>query len=70
MTVQRARAQMARAGAGGIAGAGAGLAFFGTQGAGIAALGTAAGVPLWVVPGAGSMFAKTLHEELTKRKGD
>ncbi len=32
----------------GIAGAGIGLALFGTQGAGIAALGGAIGVPLWV----------------------
>jgi hypothetical protein len=48
----------------GIVGAGAGLALFGTQGAGIAALGTAIGVPLWVVLGAGAYFAPVLIEEL------
>lgn len=50
----------------GIAGAGAGLALFGTQGAGIAALGTAIGIPLWVVLGAGAYFAPVLIEELKK----
>lgn len=50
----------------GIVGAGVGLAFFGSQGAGIAALGTAVGVPLWVVLGAGAYFAPVLIEELTK----
>ena len=48
----------------GIAGVGVGLALFGTQGAGIAALGTAVGVPLWVVLGAGAYFAPVLIEEL------
>jgi hypothetical protein len=50
----------------GIAGAGVGLAFFGTQGAGIAALGGAIGVPLWVVLGAGAYFAPVLIDELRK----
>lgn len=47
-----------------IAGASLGLAIFGTQGAGIAALGTAIGVPLWIVVGGGSAFAGVLIEEL------
>ena len=51
----------------GMAGAAVGLALFGGHGAGIAALGTAIGVPLWVVLGAGSAFASGLVEEL-KRK--
>lgn len=37
---------------------------FGSQGAGIAALGTAIGVPLWIVTGAGAAFAATVLEEL------
>jgi hypothetical protein len=48
----------------GIAGAGVGLALFGTQGAGIAALGGAIGVPLWIVLGAGAYFAPLLIDEL------
>lgn len=51
----------------GIAGAGLGLAVFGSQGAGIAALGTAIGVPLWVVLGAGAYFAPVLIDELRKQ---
>jgi hypothetical protein len=50
----------------GIAGAGVGLALFGTQGAGIAALGGAIGVPLWVVLSAGAYFAPVLIDELRK----
>jgi len=50
----------------GIIGSGIGLMLFGTQGAGIAALGTAIGVPLWVVLGAGAYFAPVLIEELRK----
>lgn len=50
----------------GIAGAGIGLALFGTQGAGIAALGGAIGVPLWIVLGAGAYFAPVLVDELRK----
>lgn len=37
---------------------------FGGQGAGIAALGTAIGVPLWIVFGAGATFAGLLMDEL------
>lgn len=47
-----------------IAASGTAIALFGTQGAGIAALGGAIGVPLWVVFGAGVYFAATLIEEL------
>lgn len=43
---------------------------FGSQGAGIAALGTAIGVPLWVVFGAGATFAGVLYEEINGRKPD
>lgn len=52
----------------GIVGAVAGLAMFGGQGAGIAALGTAIGVPLWVVFGAGATFVGALYEEITGKK--
>lgn len=48
----------------GIGGVAVGVALFGGQSAGIAALGTAIGVPLWVVLGAGSMFARHLYAEL------
>lgn len=48
----------------GLAGAAIGATFFGGQSAGIAALGTAIGVPLWVVLGAGATFAGVLIEEL------
>jgi|SRR5690606_23115558 len=41
---------------------------FGGQGAGIAALGTAIGVPLWVLFGAGAMFLGELYERLTGKK--
>lgn len=44
-----------------------GAALFGGQGAGIAALGTAIGVPLWVVFGAGASFLAILLEELSGR---
>ncbi len=54
-----------RLGVGGIA---VGLTFFGGQGAGIAALGTAIGVPLWVVFGAGAAFLGMLYEEITEIK--
>ncbi|GGX68098.1 hypothetical protein GCM10011309_17310 [Litorimonas cladophorae] len=47
-----------------------GLAVFGTQGAGIAALGTAIGLPLWIVFGAGAMFATNLIQEITGKKPD
>ena len=41
---------------------------FGNAGAGIAALGGAIGVPLWIVLGAGGSFAGLLIDEITKRK--
>lgn len=41
---------------------------FGGQGAGIAALGTAIGVPLWVVFGAGAAFIGDLYERLSGSK--
>lgn len=52
----------------GLGGAALGLAAFGSQGAGIAALGTAVGVPLWVVSGAGASLAGVLLEELKRSK--
>jgi hypothetical protein len=51
----------------GMAGAAVGAAVFGGQGAGIAALGTAIGIPLWVVIGSGAAFAGTLIEEFARR---
>lgn len=48
----------------GLVGAATGIALFGSQGAGIAALGTAIGVPLWVVLGAGAAFAAPFVERL------
>lgn len=52
----------------GIGGAAAAFAVFGGQSAGIAALGTAIGVPLWVVFGAGASFLGVLYEEITGKK--
>lgn len=49
----------------GLSAAAVGLAVFGNQAAGIAALGSAIGVPLWIVLGAGSMFADQLLKELS-----
>lgn len=46
-------------------GVGIGATVFGGHGAGIAALGTAIGVPLWVVLGAGGAFTGMLVEELS-----
>ncbi|ESX88272.1 hypothetical protein [Mesorhizobium sp. LNJC403B00] len=54
----------------GLGAAAVGVALFGGQSAGIAALGGAVGVPLWVVLGAGSMFARYLYEELALRSKD
>jgi hypothetical protein len=54
----------------GLGGAALGLAAFGSQGAGIAALGTAVGVPLWVVSGAGASLAGVLLDELNRSKKD
>ena len=53
-----------------IGGALVGGAIFGGQGAGIAALGTAIGVPLWVVFGTGGAFIGVAYEELTGEKLD
>lgn len=50
----------------GLLGSSAGLALFGGQSAGIAALGTAIGVPLWIVLGAGSAFAGGLISEIKR----
>lgn len=52
----------------GLGGAAIGAAVFGGKSAGIAALGTAIGVPLWVVLGAGASFAHMLVQEITRRK--
>lgn len=52
----------------GLIGATTGIALFGGQSAGIAALGTAIGVPLWVVLGAGASFANLLIEEVARRR--
>lgn len=52
----------------GLLGAGVGLATFGSQSAGIAALGGAIGVPLWVVFGAGASFVGLLYEEIAGKK--
>jgi hypothetical protein len=46
------------------------FALFGSQGAGLAALGSAVAVPLWVVFGAGATFAGVMYEEVTGRKPD
>lgn len=52
----------------GIGAAGSALALFGPAQAGIAALGGAVAVPLWVVFGAGAMFARHLYEELSQQQ--
>jgi hypothetical protein len=49
----------------GLLAAGVGLALFGGQSAGLAAFGTAIGVPLWVVFGAGAAFVAALYKELS-----
>ncbi len=51
----------------GTIGMGAGVAFFSGQSAGLAALGGAIGVPLWIVLGAGGTFAGYLIEEIQKK---
>lgn len=51
----------------GMGAAATGVALFGGANAGIAALGTAIGVPLWIVLGGGAMFAKYLFDELTRK---
>lgn len=57
-----------RTGRFGIIGAATGIALFGGQSAGIAALGTAIGVPLWIVLGAGASFANLLIEEVVRQR--
>ena len=52
----------------GLIGAGVGVMFFSGQSAGIAALGGAVGLPLWIVFGAGGAFAGVLLEELSAKK--
>ncbi|MBY2996778.1 hypothetical protein HF263_36875 [Rhizobium leguminosarum] len=54
----------------GIAAAAGAFALFPGAHAGIAALGGAVGVPLWMVFGGGSMFLKVLYDELTKRSDE
>lgn len=46
----------------------AGIVTFGSQGAGIAALGGAIGVPLWVIFGAGGAFLALLYQEITGKE--
>lgn len=52
------------------ASAGAALAVFGGQSAGIAALGSAIGVPLWIVFGGGGALAKTILDEVHRSRSD
>ena len=52
----------------GMGAAATGAAFFGGQGAGVAALGAAVGIPLWVIFGAGGAFMGVLYEELTGKR--
>jgi hypothetical protein len=52
----------------GLSGAAIAALAFGGQGAGIVALGTGIGVPLWVVFGAGAAFLGVLYEEITDKK--
>ena len=47
-----------------IAGAGISLAMFGSSAAGLAAFGTAIGLPLWIVFGAGASLANMLYSEI------
>lgn len=54
----------------GLGGAAIAALAFGGQGAGIAALGTAVGVPLWVVFGAGATFLGVLYEEIVRPRDD
>ena len=51
----------------GLSGVALGIVAFGSQGAGVAALGTAIGVPLWVISGAGASMAGVLLEELKRQ---
>jgi hypothetical protein len=49
-----------------LAASGVGIAVFGGQSAGIAALGGAIGVPLWVVFGGGAAIAKIMLDEIAR----
>jgi hypothetical protein len=49
-----------------LSGLAVGVVVFGGEGAGIAAGGTAIGVPLWIVLGAGGAFAGALLEEIKR----
>ncbi|WP_296101527.1 hypothetical protein [uncultured Agrobacterium sp.] len=51
----------------GMGAAAVGITLFGGANAGIAALGGAIGVPLWMVLGGGAMFAKYLIDEITQK---
>lgn len=51
----------------GMGAAAVGITIFGGANAGIAALGGAVGVPLWMVLGGGAMFAKYLIDEITQK---
>jgi len=51
----------------GMGAAAVGITVFGGANAGIAALGGAVGVPLWMVLGGGAMFAKYLIDEITQK---
>ncbi|TRB08662.1 hypothetical protein EXN61_01655 [Agrobacterium tumefaciens] len=51
----------------GMGAAAVGITVFGGSNAGIAALGGAVGVPLWMVLGGGAMFAKYLIDEITQK---
>jgi hypothetical protein len=59
------RTWSSRLGLGGVA---VGVLTFGGQGAGIAALGSAVGAPLWIVLGAGGSFAGMLLDELKRSR--
>lgn len=50
----------------GVLGVSTGILFFGGQSAGIAALGGAVGLPLWIVLGAGATFAGYVLDEIHK----
>jgi hypothetical protein len=59
------RGRAARFGGAGIVGS---LLVFGPQGAGIAAFGTAIGIPLFIVFGAGGLFAGVVLDEIARNK--
>ena len=51
----------------GIGGAAVGLALFGSQSLGLAGLGTAIGLPLWIVLGGGAKFAYLILKEKNQK---